>query len=187
MPSNNIVAKIISSIALLLSLMGLTISIWATSISKHSFNQDVEAQKRIEEKNFEQAKLELLMQISDDLEIMGEYLMDMHATHVKYNTESQAVKNLMSNNLFVITVIGFHINFTIEKLNRDWENVSEYSYDKDYNNLIIKKAEYYNDLKINQVNKISVKYAIDDFNTKLKIAEEEAKKNNHVKGQKTQV
>lgn len=163
-----------SVIALFISLGGVTISLWSASISKHSLEHTLIAQKRADDEDFEKLRLDVLIQVADNTEIMSQYLIKVNSLKIKYDSEPVAVQSLMKNYTNLFTDYLPRVVFALKTLDNEWKNVSSYSEKNDYKKLINEKANLYLAAKSNEALKATVQSMVDEFDQKLKMAEKDA-------------
>lgn len=167
-------STLISVVALFVSLGSVTISLWSTFISKHSLEHSLIAQRRADDEDFEKLRLEVLIQVADNTEIMRQYLIKVNGLKIKYDSEPLAVQALMKNYTNLFTDYLPRVVFALKTLDSEWENVSSYSEKNDYKRLMNEKANLYLAWKSNEAVKTSVQSMIDEFDQKLKMAEKDA-------------
>lgn len=165
---------LISVIALLVSLGGAGISLWSTFISKRSLEHTLTAQNRADDEDFEKLRLEVLMQVADNIEIQRQYLIKVNGLKIKYESEPLAVQTLMKNYTNIFTDYLPRTVFALKTLDSEWKNVSAYSAKNDYKKLMNEKANLYLAWKANEAIKTTVESMIDEFDQKLKMAEKDA-------------
>lgn len=166
----------LSIIALLISLGGVGISLWATLISKHSLDHALQVQQRQDDEDFEKLRMEVLMQISDTTEIMRQYSIQLNIAKMKYDNEPEPVKKLMKNYAdLLFTQYLTSVGVTMQRLDNERKTVLSYSQKNDYKKLMGEKAQLYQGLKANEAVRSSVQNVINEFNVKLKMAELDAK------------
>lgn len=169
------IASAISILALLVSIGGLGISAWNITISKRSFNHALKVHQKNEDKSFEQLRLDFLIEVSDDLEVMNEYFIEIYKLKMKLNEEPQPIKDSMKNSLSKFNHYSTFVMLAIVKLNAEWKTAASYSNKDDYKKLIIDKAIFYRDFKTNIVLKESIQNSITEFSTNLQKAEKKNK------------
>lgn len=167
---------VISIIALFVSLGGVTISLWSTFISRNSLEHTLAAQHRADDEDFEKLRLEVLMQIADNTEIMRQYLIKVNTLKIKYESEPLPVRDLMKNYTNIFTDYLPRLVFAFKSLDNAWKNVSSYSEKNNYKKLMHDKANLYLAWKANEALKPTVQSMIDEFDQKLKMAEKDAPK-----------
>lgn len=169
------IAKVISILALLISIGGLSISAWNITISRRSFDHALKVHQNEADKNFEKLRLNFLMQIADDLEIMNKYLIEIYEVKTKFDAEPTSVKESMKDSFSKLNNYTTMVVFSLAKLNVEREIVASYSNKSDYKKLIMDKATFYRDFKTNIVLKESIQNSIDGFSASLQAAEKKNK------------
>ena len=167
-------STLLSIIALLISIGSVAISLWSTFISKNSFEHTLKAQSRADDEDFEKLRLQVLMQVADNTEVMRQYLIKVNGLKIRYDNDPPAVKELLRNYTAIFTDYLPRVVFALQNLDKEWKNVSAYSGKDDYKKLMNEKANLYLAWKANEAIKASAQYMIEDFTQKLDMAEKQA-------------
>ena len=169
------VARLISVFALFISIAGLSISTWNITISKHSFNHALMVNQKEKDKRFEKLRLDFLIQLADDMEIMDRYLVEIYKLNTQFDAEPRSVKSSMEKFLANYTESSMIVTLSLAKLSSEWKIILSDSNKNDYPKMIIDKATFYRDFKTNIVLKGRIQNGINEFAMNLQKAEKKNK------------
>ncbi len=163
---------VISIIAVLISVGSFSVTIWATRIGKRSLDHAIGAQERIEEKEFERFRAELLMQIADNRRILDRTRIEIGTIKANFDAEPQPVQVLMRNYTKLFTEYLPNVEASIQQLDALWERVSGWSSDKSHKELMDAKAILYRSLKDDEVVYDSGIYMVNEFKARLEMVKD---------------
>jgi hypothetical protein len=164
------IATTISIGAVLVSLGSLSVTIWATRLSKRSLNHAKEIQEKAEEKEFERMRVELLMQIADDRRLLDKTRIKIGTLKVDFDAEPQPIQVIMRNYTSLFTNYLPRVESSINQLDILWKEVSGWSNEKSYRELMDAKAVLYRSLKDDEVVYDSGIYMVNEFKAQLEVA-----------------
>lgn len=162
----------ISIIALLISLGSFGVTILATRLSKKSLDHALKSYNINEEKEFERVRGEILMQIADNRRLLDKTRIEIGTLEANFEIEKQPVKVIMGKYTNLFSEYLPTIVEGIEQLDNEWEDVSSWTNETDHRTLIETKSRLYRALKDFEVAYDSGMYMINEFNEKLKLANE---------------
>jgi len=145
------IATGISLFALLMSGGSLWVTIWATRLSKISLNHAIEVQEKVEEKEFERMRADLLMQVADSRRLLDKTRIEIGTLKADFDAEPQPVQVMMRNYTNLFTDYPPRVEASIQQLDILWKEVSAWSKEKSQRELMDAKAVLYRSLKDDEV------------------------------------
>jgi hypothetical protein len=158
---------VIAIIALLVSVGSLGVTVWATRLSKKSLNHAINIQIRGEEKEFDRLRTELLMQIADRRRLLDKMRIEIGTLKAEFDAEKQPVKVIMGSYTNLFSEYLPKVEASIQQLDMRWREISGWSKEKDYRELMDTKAVLYRSLKDDEVAYDSGIYMVNVFKAKM--------------------
>lgn len=168
-------ALVVSIIAALISLGSLAVTIWATRISKQSLNHAINIQERMDSKEFERTRSDILIQIADCRKVLDKTRIEIGALKTNFDAEPQPVQLILSPQGGLFSDYLPKVEGAIRLLDALKNDVLEWTTDKPYGELMNAKAVLYQQLKDNEVVYDAGIYSVNEFKTKLELAKEYVK------------
>jgi len=165
----------ISIVALIISIGGLAVTLWATRISKRSLEHAINVQERSDLKEFERVRAELLNQISDSRAILDKTRIEIGTLQANFQAEPAAVQTLMANYTGLFSQYLPMVEQAIRQCDDLWTDVSGWSSDKGHADLMQARAVFYRSLKDDEVVQESGIYAVNVFKVKLELAKQQVR------------
>lgn len=162
----------ISIIAIIVSLGSLGVAIWATRISKTSLDHAIKVQEKSDEKEIEMLRSELLMQLADNRRILDKTRIEIGTIKADFDAQPHSVQVMMSNYIDLFTSYLPKVEASIQQLDGLWQEISGWSKEKEYKELMEAKAVFYRSQKDDEVVYDSGMYMVNEFKMKLALAKE---------------
>lgn len=166
------ISIVISIISLFVSFGSFAVTMWATYISKRSLNHAIDIYQNTEEKDFERVRAELLIQVADNIRLLDKARIEIGTQKAYFDTESKAVRDLMRNYTNLFTDYLPKVEASISQLDAIWLELSSWSQDKGYRELMNTKALLYRCLKDDEQVYESAIYCVSVFQEKFKLAKQ---------------
>lgn len=164
--------NILSTIAIVAAIGSVVVTIWATRISKKSLQHAIDVQVRIDQKEFERLRSELLNQISDSRSILNKTRIEIGTLQANFQAEPSIVQDRMRKYISLFTDYLPKIEKSIQQCDQQWNEVSNWSMEETNSKLMQAKAIFYRCLKDDEVVQESGLYAVNVFKTKLELAKQ---------------
>ena len=158
---------VIAIFALLISIGSLSVTVWATKLSKKSLNHAIDIQVKGEEKEFERLRAELLMQIADSRRLLDKTRIEIGTLKADFDAEKQPVKVIMGSYTNLFTEYLPKVEASIQQLDMLWKEISGWSKEKSHRELMDTKAVLYRSLKDDEVVYDSGVYMVNVFKARL--------------------
>jgi hypothetical protein len=168
-------STMISIVALIISLGGLAVTLWATRISKRSLEHAIGVQKRSDLKEFERVHAELLNQISDSRAILDKTRIEIGTLQANFHAEPVAVKALLANFTGLFSEYLPKVEQAIRQCDELWTDVSGWSSDKAHADLMRARAVLYRSLKDDETVREAGIYLVNSFKVKLELARQQVR------------
>jgi hypothetical protein len=165
--------KFISVAAIIISLVGLGVTLWSTFISQYSFEHTLKVQEKQEDEDFAKLKLETLMQLTDFYKMMQQDSIQLKTLRLKFEAEPPPVKESIQIRFYAILLFNTYlreVDRSIQWLDHERQDISSYSKETDYKKLIDEKAKLYQERRVRELMSSSMQDSINEFNTQIEIA-----------------
>lgn len=162
-------STMISIVALIISIGGLAVTLWATRISKRSLDHAINVQERSDLKEFERVRAELLNQISDSGAILDKTRIEIGTLQANFQAEPPAVQALMANYIGLFSQFLPKVERAIRQCEELWTEVSGWSSNKGHTDLMQARAVLYRSLKDDQSVQESGIYMVNAFKVRLEL------------------
>lgn len=141
------ISIVIAVAALIVSVGSFGVTIWATRLSEKSLNHAIDIQAIGEEKEFQGLRTGLLMQIADSRRLLDKTRIEIGALKADFDIEKQSVKVIMAGYTSLFTDYLPKVESAIAQLDHLWKDVSSWTTEKSYSELMAAKAVLYRSLK----------------------------------------
>lgn len=165
----------ISIVALIISVGGLAVTLWATRISKRALEHAISVQEHSDLKEFERGRTELLNQISDSRAMLDKTRIEIGTLQANFQVEPPAVQNLMANFIGLFSQFLPKIEQAVRQCDELWTDVSGWSSDKGHSDLMQARAVLYRCLKDDEAVQESGLYLVNRFKMHLELAKQQVR------------
>ena len=164
------IPTMISIVALIISIGGLAVTLWATRISRRSLGHAIRVQQRSDLKEFERVRAELLDQVSDSRVILDRNRIEIGTLQANFQAEPPAVQARMANYTTLFSQYLPKVERAIRQCDELWKDVLGWRSDKEHADLMEARAVLYRSLKDDEIANGSGIFLVNAFKVRLELA-----------------
>ena len=162
----------IAVVALVLSAAGFGVSVWATRISRKSFEHAVRAQESSDAREFDRVRSDLLAQIADGRSTLERARVEIGTLDATFRSEPVEVQRLLVNYTGLFSEHLPRIEASIRQCDELWRDVSTWDGRKRHAELMAARAILHRSLGDDRMAHETAVYLVNQFTAKLESARE---------------
>lgn len=160
----------LSLLAVIISIAGFGVSVWATRISKRSHDHGTQVHQGNERREFDRVRSDLLAQISESRAVLDRARIEVGTLEAEFRGEPEPVQRLMASYTHLFSDYLPRIEVGIRQCDDLWRDVSTWDSTKSHAELMAARAVLHRSFQDEKIAHETAVYLVSRFTAKLEVA-----------------